>query len=409
MAIKSNIIVGLDVGTSAIKVAVGEVSSEGTVNLIGVGVSPSKGLRKGVVINIELTVDAISKAIAQAETMAGTRIQSVFASLSGSHIKGLNSHGIVAIRSKEVSPFDVEKVIEAAKAVAIPLDREILHVLPQEFIIDEQDGIKDPLGISGVRLEARVHIVTGAVASAQNIVKCANRCGLAVRDVVFSALASGRGVLAPEEQELGVCVVDIGGGTSDLAVFHGGAIKYTSVVPVGGNHITTDIAAGLHTPVAAAEDIKCRYGSALGESENTREMSIEVPSTGDRASRTISRRALSEIIEARVQEIFSLVQRDIARAGVGDLIGSGYVLTGGAAGLKGMQRLAESSFRLPVRIGTPRGVTGLTDLVAGSEYGTAVGLVVHGAVSQATYRASGKGGPLSRGLRRVGSWFAEHF
>ena len=287
MAAKSNIIVGLDIGTCMITVSVGEVVSDGKINLIGVGTSPSKGLRKGVVINIEATVESISKAISQAETMAGAEIRAVFASISGSHIRGLNSHGIVGIRNKEVSAYDIEKVIEAAKAVAIPMDREILHVLPQEFIIDEQDGIREPLGISGVRLEARVHIVTGAVASAQNIVKCANKCGLNVKDIVLSSLASGKAVLSPEEQELGVCLVDIGGGTADIAVFHGGAVRYTSVVSIGGNHITNDIAAGLRTPIAAAEEIKCRHGAAIssliGKSDT-----IEVPSTGDRSSRILS-------------------------------------------------------------------------------------------------------------------------
>jgi cell division protein FtsA len=408
MALKSNILVGLDIGTTNINVTVAEHTPDGRIEVLGVGTSPSRGLRKGVVINIEATVDSIAKAIAQAESMAGVNITSVYAAISGGHVKGFNSHGIVGIKNKEVSPLDVERVIEAAKAVAIPLDREILHVLPQEFIIDEQDGIREPLGISGVRLEARVHIVTGAVASAQNVVKCANRCGLAVKDIVLAGLASGRAVVSPEEQELGVCLVDIGGGTSDVTVFHAGAVKHTSVISVGGNLITSDIAAGLRTPINAAEDIKCRFGAAQA-SAFSRDETIEVPSTGGRSARVLSKLVLAEIIEPRVNEIFTLLQRDLAKSGCLDYLTSGIVLTGGSANLSGIAAVGEQVFNLPVRVGVPTGVGGLTDLVKAPQYATGVGLVLHGAQSAASGRFSKGRSPLGRALARVGNWFGEHF
>ncbi|MBN8548105.1 MAG: cell division protein FtsA [Deltaproteobacteria bacterium] len=408
MASKSNVIVGLDIGTTNITVVVGQVASDGRVDVIGVGVSPSKGLRKGVVINIEATVDSISKAITQAETMAGCEINSVFAAISGSHIKGFNSHGIVGIKNKEVSKQDIAKVIEAAEAVAIPMDREVLHVLPQEFIIDEQDGIREPLGISGVRLEAKVHIVTGAVASAQNIVKCANRCGITVNDIVLASLASGRAVISAEEQELGVCVLDIGGGTADLTVYHGGAVKHTSVVSVGGSHITNDIAAGLRTPIAAAEDIKAKHGSAL-VSLVSKDETLEVPSTGGRTPRVLSKLVLSEIIEPRVTELFSLVQKDLVKAGMEDFLTSGLVLTGGTANLSGVRQVAEQVFNLPVRVGTPTGVGGLSDLVRAPEYATAVGLILWGAHSSSDSKGLGAGSGITKTLKRVGNWFSEHF
>ncbi len=438
MAARPNYVVGLDIGTQTTKVVVTEAFPDGKVNVLGVGSSPSRGLRKGVVINIEATVEAISKAVAQAETMAGCQVSSVFASISGSHITGFNSHGIVGIKNKEVSHLDVEKVIEAAKAVAIPLDREVLHVLPQEFIIDEQDGIKDPIGISGVRLEARVHIVTGAVASAQNVVKCANRCGLTVRDIVFSSLASARAVLSPEEQELGVCLIDIGGGTTDLIVFHAGAVKHTSVISVGGNHITNDIAAGLRTPIAAAEDIKCRYGNAIGVAVGKDE-TIEVASTGGRSSRVLSKLVLSEIVEPRVSEILQMAQRELVRSGCYDLLTSGLVLTGGSASLGGLASTAEQVFNLPVRVGaaiTPMGQSlgggmggsalampqsigsssnssgglgGLTDLVQLPEYSTCVGLAMYGAEYGSRLGFSSDQSTLRRAVKKVGNWFSDHF
>lgn len=420
MTSKGNSIVGLDIGTTNISVVIAELAADlGTngypqpgafpaLTIKGVGTSPSRGLRKGVVINIESTVQAISSAVAQAETMAGTEINSVYASISGAHIQGFNSHGIVGIKNKEVSQLDVEKVIEAAKAVAIPLDREVLHVLPQEFIIDEQDGIREPLGISGVRLEAKVHIVTGAVASAQNVVKCANRCGLNVRDIVLAPLASAEAVVSAEEKELGVCLVDIGGGTTDLTVFYQGAVKHTSVISVGGNHITNDIAAGLRTPIAAAEEIKCTYGTALVGLVSQDE-TIEVPSTGGRPARVLSKLVLSEIIEPRVSELFGLVHRELVRSGCDEFLTSGLVLTGGSASLRGIAQVAEQVFNLPVRVGTPARVSGLIDLVSPPEYATAVGLVLMGGRSLGHARFSLGNSKFGRYVKKVGGWLSEHF
>lgn len=408
MPTPSSIIAGLDIGTSSIKVVVGERKPTGGVDIIGVGSSPSRGLRKGVVVNIEGTVSAIGRAVAQAETMAGCEIGNVFASISGSHLRSQNSHGIVAIKNQEVSHLDIERVIDAAKAVAIPLDREIVHVLPQEFVIDEQDGVRDPIGISGVRLEARVHIITGAIASAQNIVKCANRCGLTVQDIVAAPIASAKAVLSQEEQELGVLLLDIGGGTCSISVFHAGAIKFTSVLAVGGNHITNDIAAGLRTPLAAAERIKCEYGAAVTAGVSKADI-IEVPSVGGRAPRVLSKLVLAEIIEPRTSEIFSLIQKEIAKAGCQDLLTSGVVITGGSAGLPGIGQVAEHAFNLPVRVGAPESVGGLLDLIKGPEYSAAVGLVLHGAVHSGLPKAKGGRGAVGSTVRRVVGWFSEHF
>ncbi|MEN9846264.1 MAG: hypothetical protein RIS36_1411 [Pseudomonadota bacterium] len=408
MPIPSSLIAGLDIGTSSIKVVVGERKADGRIDVIGVGTSPSRGLRKGVVVNIEGTVNAISKAVAQAETMAGCEISTVYATISGSHLRSQNSHGVVGVKAKEVSGLDIERVVEAAKAVAIPMDREILHVIPQEFVIDEQDGVKDPIGISGVRLEARVHIITGAIASAQNIVKCANRCGLAVQDIVAAPLASARAVLSEEEQELGVCVLDIGGGTCSISVFHSGAVKFTTVLAVGGNHITNDIAAGLRTPLAAAEKIKCEYGSAVTAGVR-KDDTLEVPSTGGRAARVLSKFVLAEIIEPRVSEMFTLIQRELQKGGCLDMLTSGFVITGGSANLPGIAQVAEHVFNLPVRVASPEGVGGLTDLVKGPESSAAVGLVLHGAAHTGTGRTLSGRGPVSRTVRRVVGWFTEHF
>ena len=408
MAPKDQVIVGLDIGTTTISVVVAQHTPEKNLEIVGVGTSPSCGLRKGVVINIESTVESIGKAIAQAEAMAGCEVTNVFAAISGNHIKGFNSHGIVGIRNKEVSQYDIDKVIDAAKAVAIPLDRELLHVLPQEFIIDEQDGIKEPLGISGVRLEAKVHIVTGAVASAQNIVKCANRCGLAVQDIVLASLASGHSVVSDEERELGVCLIDVGGGTTDIAIYNHGGVQHTAVVPVGGSHITNDIAAGLRTPYTAAEEIKCHYGTALA-SLVSRDETIEVPSTGGREPRVLSKQVLSEIIEPRVMEIFNLVQKEIIRSGCDEILTSGLVLTGGTANLRGIEQVAQQVFNLPVRVGASPIVKGLSDLVNSPEYATAVGLAIHGHSTAGISRWRHKGKPLAGTLRKVGNWFSEHF
>lgn len=407
MSVKLDLIVGLDIGTTAVTVVAASIKEGGQIDIVGVGTAPSRGLRKGVVINIEATVNSITKALAQAETMAGSELTTAFAALSGNHIRGLNSHGIVAIKNKEVSTLDIERVIEAAKAVAIPVDREILHVLPQEFVIDEQDGIREPIGISGVRLEARVHIVTGAVASAQNVVKCANRCGLAVEDIMLGALASGQAVLTAEERELGVLLIDIGGGTTDLVIYHAGAVKHTAVLPLGGAHITNDIAAGLRTPIAAAEEIKCRAGAAIAAAVSPNE-TVEVPSTGGRIPRVISRNVLAEIVQPRVEEILSLAQREVIKAGFYDHLTGGVVITGGTANLNGISRVAEKVFNLPVRIGSPLAVGGLAELVNGPQYATAVGLAQLGASSshRSPRAARGKIGSI---VRRVSSWISEQF
>ncbi|MGQ9859080.1 MAG: cell division protein FtsA [Thermodesulfobacteriota bacterium] len=376
MARQSNLVVGLDIGTTKICVIVGEMA-EGGIDIVGIGTHPSKGLRKGVVVNIDSTVNSIQKALEEAELMAGCQITRVFAGIAGGHIKGFNSHGVIAIKDGEVTQQDIRRVIDAAKAVAIPMDREVIHVIPQEFIVDDQDGIMDPLGMSGVRLEAKVHIVTGAVTSAQNIIRSANRAGLDVLDIALQQLASSEATLASDEKELGVALVDIGGGTTDIAVFHGGSLKHTAVLAVGGNHITSDIAVGLRTPMVEAEKIKRRYGCAL-TSRIQKDETIEVPSVGGRKPRVLSRQVLGEIIEPRVQEIFELVQGELAEAGYDSLITSGVVLTGGAVIMDGMTELAEQVFNVPVRRGIPRGIGGLVDVVSSPMYATGVGLVMYG-------------------------------
>jgi len=373
---RGELVVGLDIGTTKICCIVGE-AKDGGLDVIGIGQHPSRGLRKGVVINIESTVASIKRAVEEAELMAGCEIGAVYAGIAGGHIRGFNSQGVVAVKDKEVRPSDVARVIDAARAINIPQDREIIHVLPQEFIIDEQDGIKEPLGMSGVRLEAKVHIVTAAVSSAQNIIKCCARVGLTVADIVLEPLASAEAVLAEEEKELGVALVDVGGGTTDLAIFASGAIQHTSVIPLGGNHLTNDIAVGLRTPMQEAERIKIQYGSAQVQMLE-RDETIEVPSVGGRAPRVLSRRILCEIIEPRVEELFQLVHREIQKAGQEDLLASGVVLTGGSTQLAGMPELAEEVLGLPVRRGSPRNVGGLIDVVKSPAYATAVGLLLYG-------------------------------
>lgn len=376
---KDNIVVGLDIGTTKICAIVGEITHDG-IDIIGIGTHPSRGLRKGVVVNIEATVDSIKKAIEEAELMAGCDITSVYAGIAGGHIKGINSHGIVAVKNKEVCQNDINRVIDAAQAVAIPMDREVIHVIPQEFIVDEQDGIREPLGMSGVRLEAKVHIISAAVTSAQNIVKCANRCGLNVNDIVLEPLASSEATLTADEKELGVVLVDIGGGTTDIVVFSGGSIVYTSVLTLGGNHMTNDIAVGLRTPASEAEKIKQKYGCALS-SLVQKDESIEVPSVGGRKPRVLSRQILAEILEPRVEEVFNLVRQEIIRSGFEEMIASGIVLTGGATILEGMPELAEQVFDFPVRRGSPRNIGGLVDVVRSPMYSTGVGLVMYGSQS----------------------------
>lgn len=376
MAKKGDLIVGLDIGTTKICAIVGEVTDEG-VDVIGIGTHPSRGLRKGVVVNIEATVQSIRRAIEEAELMAGCEVNTVFTGIAGGHVKGINSQGIVAVKTKEVRETDIQRVIDAAKAVAIPLDREVIHVLPQEFIIDDQGGIKEPLGMSGVRLEAKVHIVTAAVSSAQNIIKCANRTGLNVADIVLQPLASAKAVLSEEEKELGVCLVDIGGGTTDLAIFYGGSIVHTGVIALGGNNLTSDVAIGLRTPAHEAEKIKQKWGSCLPGKVDAEE-TIEVPSVGGREPRTLARQVLVDILEPRAEEIFQLVHRELQRSGYADLIPSGVVITGGSTLLDGMSELAEEVLGLPVRQGFPQGVGGLVDVVKSPMYATGVGLVLYG-------------------------------
>ncbi|WP_321395023.1 cell division protein FtsA [uncultured Desulfuromusa sp.] len=403
-----NLIVGLDIGTTKICCIVGNMTEEG-LDVVGIGTSPSKGLRKGVVINIESTVSAIQKAIREAELMAGCEIKSVFAGIAGGHIKGLNSQGVIAIKNREVTSEDLQRVIDAAKAIAIPMDREVMHILPQEFIIDDQDGIREPLGMSGVRLEAKVHIVTGAVASAQNIIKSCNRAGADVADIVLEQLASSEAVLSSDEKELGVALVDIGGGTADIAIFSEGAIKHTSVLSIGGDHLTNDIAVGLRTPMAEAEKIKQAYGCCL-TSMVGKDETIEVPSVGGREARILSRQLLAEILEPRVEEIFSLVNREITKSGYGDLIASGVVITGGSAILPGMPELAEQVFNLPVRRGNPLDIGGLTDVVNSPIYATGVGLVKYGSLNtQVQNFKIGEKNVFERVSQRMKEWFSEFF
>ena len=375
----NNLVVGLDIGTTKICAVVGEVSSGG-VDIVGIGTHPSVGLRKGVVVNIESTVNSIKKAIEEAELMAGCEITSVFAGIAGGHIKGFNSQGVIAVKSREVTKNDIVRVIDAAKAIAIPLDREVIHVLPQEFIVDDQDGIQDPLGMSGVRLEVKVHIITGAVTSAQNIIRCANKAGLDVCDIVLESIASSETVLTPEEKELGVALIDFGGGTTDLAIFSNNNIKHTSILALGGNNLTNDIAVGLRTPHLAAEKIKKIHGCCL-TSMITKDETIEVPSVGGRKPRTLTRQILGEILEPRVEEIFSLVNREILRSNYSDSIASGLAITGGSSLMEGIPELAEQIFNLPARRGYPQGFGGIADVVNSPMYATAVGLVLYGARS----------------------------
>ncbi len=406
------LIVGLDIGTSKVLAIVGEIADTGEVNIIGIGHHPSRGMKKGVVVNIESTVQSIQRAVEEAELMAGVQIRSVYAGIAGSHIQSFNSHGIVAIKEKEVGPGDVERVIEAARALAIPADQKILHVLPQEFIIDKQEGIREPIGMAGVRLEAKVHIVTGAVSAAQNIVKCVRRCGLEVDDIILEQLASSMSALTDDEKELGVCLVDIGGGTTDISVFTEGAIRHTAVIPIAGDQVTNDIAVALRTPTAHAEELKKKYGCALTSLAH-RDESIEVPSVGDRPPRKLSRQTLAEVIEPRVEELFGLVQAELRRSGFEDVIGSGIVLTGGSSKMEGMVDLAEEVFHMPVRLGVPQYVGGLKGVVQNPLFATGVGLVLYGARTrrQESFRPHPPG-PV-RGLRaawrRMRHWFEGNF
>jgi len=408
MAKKNPLVIGLDVGTYKIGVIVAEVA-EGGIEVVGIGTAASRGLRKGVVVNIEKTVEAIRRAVEEAELMAACEIRSVIAGSAGSHIKGFNSHGVVAVRNREVAPGDVERVVDAARAVALPTDQEVLHVLPQEFIVDDQDGIREPVGMAGVRLEARVHIVTGAVSAGQNLIKCCNRAGLHVRDVLAGPLAAAEAVLTSEERELGVALVDVGGGTIDVVVYQAGSIRHTAVLPVGGGHVTSDLAAALCTPPAEAEHLKQRHGSALA-ALTPAEQTIEVPGLGGRAPHHLSRRALAEVIEPRAEEMLMLARAEIERAGCYQALASGVVLTGGGAVLEHMTALAERVFRLPVRLGAPLHLSGLVDAVASPMYSTAVGLVLHG-LKQDTHGRRGEGvlGQIGVAGERMMGWLREFF
>ena len=401
--------VGLDIGTSKVVAIVGELSEEGALEVIGIGSHPSRGLKKGVVVNIESTVQSIQRAVEEAELMAGCEIGLVYSGIAGNHVRSLNSHGIVAIRDKEVSGSDVDRVIDAARAVAIPADQRILHVLPQEFVIDNQEGIREPVGMSGVRMEAKVHLVTGAVSAAQNIVKCVQRCGLQVQDVVLEQLASSYSVLTEDEKELGICLIDIGGGTTDIAVFCGGAIQHTAVIPIAGDQVTNDIAVSLRTPLQYAEEIKIKYACALSQLANADE-TIEVPSVGDRPPRRLARQTLAEVVEPRYEELFALVRDELRRSGFEELIAAGIVLTGGSAKMEGAVELAEEVFHMPVRLGIPQYVEGLVDVVRNPIHATGVGLLLYGkaALTERSTEVPTQGG-FGEIWERMKAWFQGNF
>ncbi|MGH7233357.1 MAG: cell division protein FtsA [Nitrospiraceae bacterium] len=411
MAKRDHIVVGLDIGTTKICAIVAEVTEDETVNIIGLGSSPSRGLRKGVVVNIESTVESIKKAVEEAELMAAVQINSVYTGIAGSHISGDNSRGVVALKKQEVTRGDVQRAIETARTAAVlPHDRRVLHVLPRQFVVDDQDGIREPLGMSGSRLEVDVHIITGAVTSAQNIIKSVNRAGLDVVDIVLQPLASSEAVLSPEERELGVAMVDLGGGTTDLAIFCDGSIRHTAVLPIGGQHFTSDVSIGLRTPQAEAEKIKIKHGAALVELV-TEDDTIEVPSVGDRPARTMPRKQLAEIIEPRVDEVFDLVRREIVRAGYESMLAAGVVITGGTSMLEGMPDAAERVLDLPVRRGMPGGMGGLRDIVSNPMHATGVGLILHACHhTDELETAGGRGAKrFGRVFDRMRGWMLEFF
>jgi cell division protein FtsA len=404
-----NLIVGLDIGTSKIVAIVAEITPEGEPNVIGMGTQPSRGLKKGVVVNIEATMASIQRVLEEAELMADCRITEVYTGVAGSHIRSLNSSGMVAIKEKEVTQADVDRVVETAKAIAIPNDQQVLHILPQEFIIDGQEDVRDPLGMSGVRLEVKVHIVTGAVSAVENVTKCVRRCGLEVRDVMLQPLASARAVLNEDEKDLGVCLMDIGAGTTDIAVFTGGAIRHTAVIPIAGDQVTNDIAMTLRTPTKEAEELKVRFGCALRQLADVNDI-IEVPGVGERGPRKLSRPMLAEVIEPRIEELYKLVQAELRRSGFEELLSSGIVLTGGSALLQGMTELGEEVFHLPVRVGVPAYMGGLADVVKSPRYATAVGLLLEGREQYlrgqaARAQIAGIGGVAER----MKQWFKANF
>lgn len=399
-------IVGLDIGTSKVAAIVAEITPDGEIEIIGIGSHPSRGLKKGVVVNIESTVQSIQRAVEEAELMAGCQIDTVYVGIAGSHVRSLNSHGIVAIRDREVFPQDIERVIDAAQAVAIPADQKVLHIVPQEYLIDSQEGVREPLGMSGVRLEAKVHLVTCATNAAANIEKCIERCGLRVKEVILEQLASSYAVLTDDERELGVCMVDIGGGTTDIAVFTDGAIRHTAVIPIAGDQVTNDIAMALRTPTANAEEIKIKYACALTQLARPDE-TIKVPGVGDKPAKELSRQALAEVVEPRYDELFTLVQAELRRSGYEDLIAAGIVLTGGSSKMEGVVELAEEIFHMPVSLGIPKHVTGLKDIVRNPIYATGVGLLLYGKQheEEALQRGRGRSSGLVNWARR---WISEN-
>jgi cell division protein FtsA len=403
-----NLIVALDIGTAKVVCLVAELRSDGTLEVLGLGSHESKGLKKGVVVNIEATVSAVQRALEEAELMADCKITSAFVGIAGSHIRSFNSTGMVAIKEREVTALDVERALDTARAVNIPTDQQILHVLRQEFIIDGQEDVREPIGMSGVRLEVKVHIVTGAVAAAQNIIKCVRRCGLEVNDLILQPLASARAVLLEDEKDLGVCLLDVGGGTTDVAIFTHGAIRHTAVVPIAGDQITNDIAMALRTPTGDAENIKTRHGVALRQLADANQM-IEVPGIGERAPRSMSRQTLAEVIEPRVEELYSLVQQVLRESGFEELLSSGVVLTGGSSTMQGMVELGEEIFHMPVRIGLPKYQGGLAEVVRNPRFATAVGLLQEG-VSQVQHgQLSRQSGSVKAVLARMREWFQHNF
>ena len=403
-----NLIVGLDIGTSKIVTIVGEIKVEGTLEVIGVGMHESSGMKKGMVVNIDATVSAIQRALGDAELMADCKIREVYTGIAGGHIKSSNANGMVKIKDKEVSQIDIERVIETASSISLPADQQTLHILEQEFSIDGQEGIKKPLGMSGMRLEVEVHIVTGAIAAAQNIMKCVHRCGLDVREMILQPLASSKAVLADDEKDLGVCLVDIGGGTTDVAIFTGGAIRHTAVIPIAGDQITNDIAMALRTPTKDAEDIKIKYGCALHQLAD--DAPIEVPGVGERGARMLSRQTLAEVIEPRVEELYALVQAELRRSGFEDLLSSGLVITGGSSAMHGRVELGEEIFHMPVRLGLPRYVGGLSDVVRTPRFSTALGLLLYGMEQHQRHEAARvSSGSFSDVLERMKAWFQGNF
>ena len=404
-----NLLVALDIGTSKIVTLVAEITPEDTLSLIGMGSHPSRGLKKGVVVNIESTVNAIQRSLEEAELMADAKIREVLTGIAGSHIKSFNSHGMVAIKDKEVAQYDIDRVIETARAVNIPMEQQVLHILEQEFIIDGQGGVRQPLGMSGMRLEVKVHIVTGAVSAAQNIMKCVRRCGLEVKDLMLQPLASADAVLLDDERDLGVCLVDIGGGTTDIAVFTDGAIKHTSVIPIAGDQITNDIAMALRTPTKDAEELKIQHGMALRQLASPSDM-IEVPGVGERGPRELSRQTLAEVIEPRVEELYSLIQRELRSSGLEELLSSGIVITGGTALMKGMVELGEEVFHMPVRVGVPNYTGSLAEVARNPRYSTGMGLLMAGLDQVKRDRhAKMQGAGFKEIFERMKQWFKGNF